>query len=464
MTTAKEPAPEPVFGRSIRLLLAIALPLALLAGGFLGMNRLRAMLKPPPRKERQAGPPKVRFLELQPRTVRLFVEGFGSVRPKTEVRLSAQVTGRVEYVAPNLRAGAYVRREEELVRIDPVDFAQAVEQARAQIAEATAELKRIDQEDYNLKAALEIQQEKVAVSRRELERSELAVKGEAVAVTAREAIALIHLNNQAALVAQQNERALIPARREKARAALQAAQVRLADAELDAARTVIRSPVDALVIDEQLEPGQTLTAYQPVATLAATDAWEVPAIVEAEQLERLDGLPPDSVWRDGQTVPTAPRARATVTWLAFRNDFVWDGVLTRLEPFDARTRTAPLVVEVPRPLEAGASGRPPLPLRAYCRVRIEGRELTDALVVPERAVQEGGRLHLLNPDRTLRIEPVRVRMRANGEAIVQAEEVEENGIRRPSVKPGDRVILTPILYPVAGMLLDPIAGEAGAQP
>jgi hypothetical protein len=464
MATTERVGSESIFGRSIRLALAIMLPLALLGGGYLGMNKLRAMLKPPPRKESKVGPLKVRCVELQPRTVRLFVEGFGSVRPKSEIRLAALVSGRVDYVAPNLKAGAYVRKDEELIRIDQADFKQVVDQVRAQIAEAEAELKRIDQDEYNLKAAMDIQRQKVAVAKRELDRIEQALKSEAVAVTAREATALIYLNNQATLVSQQNDLALIPSRTEKARATLQAAKVRLADAELDLTRTVIRSPADAQVIEENLEPGQVLTAYQTTATLATTDAFEVPVIVDAEQLARLDGLPVESIWRVGPGVVVPARAKATVTWLAHQNAFTWEGVLTRLEPFDEKTRTAPLVVEVPEPLSGGTSGRPPLVLQAYCRVRIEGKELTDALIVPEQAVQEGNRLYLLDPDQTLRIEPVKVRMRINGDAIIQAEKIEDAGATRPSVKPGDRVITTPILYPVKGMALEPITGEAGTAP
>jgi hypothetical protein len=43
-------------------------------------------------------------------------------------------------------------------------------------------------------------------------------------------------------------------------------------------------------------------------------------------------------------------------------------------------------------------------------------------------------------------------------------EIVENGKRRPSVKAGDRVITTPILYPVEGMDVEPIADDAGTQP
>ena len=465
MTTTAQDRPESLYFKIPRLIIAIALPLAILAGAFFGLKKLQAMLKPPPRKPREVDTLKVRCVELKPKTVQLHVDGFGSVRAKSEVHLAPQVTGRIDFVAPNLKAGAYVRKDQVLIQIDQSDFKHAADQARAQIAQAEAELKRIDQDEYNLRASMVVQEEKVAIAKRELDRIEEALKSEAVATTAREATALAYLNNQAALVAQKNQMALIPVRREGAQAALQAAKVRLADAELDRERTTIRSPIDALVIEEHLEPGQTLTAYQPVATLASSDAYEVPVIIDAEQLQRLAALPPESVWRDNQDPPKAAPAKATVTWLAFRDAFTWKGVLTRLEPFDQKTRTAPLVVEVPNPLKAdGQAERPPLALQAYCRVRIEGKELSDALVVPEQAIQEGERLYLMNDDKALHIEPVRVRMRMGESAIIEPVQVEENGRPRPSVKFGDQVITTPILYPVEGMALERIPSGTETQP
>ena len=59
------------------------------------------------------------------------VQSQGTVRPLTETLLSAEVSGAVVSVSPKFVAGGIFSAGEELMRIDPVNYVGAVEQAEA---------------------------------------------------------------------------------------------------------------------------------------------------------------------------------------------------------------------------------------------------------------------------------------------------------------------------------------------
>ena len=61
----------------------------------------------------------VEVVRAEPRTVRMNITGHGTVQAKTELPLVAQVSGEVVYLAPNLRAGEFIRKDDLLVRIAP---------------------------------------------------------------------------------------------------------------------------------------------------------------------------------------------------------------------------------------------------------------------------------------------------------------------------------------------------------
>ena len=99
--------------------------------------------------------PLVRAIEVEPETIRLQVSTHGTVMPRTESDLVPEVSGRVIWRSPNLVSGGFFDEGDLLLRIDPLDYEVALEQARADVARARSELsdaKRDDQRQQDLKA------------------------------------------------------------------------------------------------------------------------------------------------------------------------------------------------------------------------------------------------------------------------------------------------------------------------
>ncbi|MBL8754775.1 MAG: efflux transporter periplasmic adaptor subunit, partial [Planctomycetes bacterium] len=117
-------------------LLHVLLPLLVLAGAGGVAWWLVATKKPAPAQVPVVQAPLVRTVVAVPESLQLVVASQGTAAARTQTTLAAEVGGRVLAVAPELRDGAFFAAGAELVRIDPVEHAAAVAQAKAVHARA----------------------------------------------------------------------------------------------------------------------------------------------------------------------------------------------------------------------------------------------------------------------------------------------------------------------------------------
>ena len=82
----------------------------------------------------------VKVIQPRNRDVRVSVESTGTIQARALVRLIPQVSGRVTSISDNLRAGGSFEANELLLTIDDQDFKLQLEQAKANLASAKANL------------------------------------------------------------------------------------------------------------------------------------------------------------------------------------------------------------------------------------------------------------------------------------------------------------------------------------
>jgi HlyD family secretion protein len=169
--------------------------------------------------------------------IRDIIPAVGPLRAATEVEVGAEVSGRILDVQADFNDP--VEQGQLLARIDPAPFESALAQAQAQLTIAQAAV--VDAE-AELAAARE-------------ERTRLARLVERNA--GREAD-LTDLNFRIQS---------LQSRLQSAEGGAQLARGRLQQAEIDLARTEIRSPVDGFVLDRRIEQGQAVNAVQSAPTL-----------------------------------------------------------------------------------------------------------------------------------------------------------------------------------------------------
>jgi len=394
------------------LLKKILLPLLVLAGGA-SLAYFVATSKPEvERGVPEVPPPLITVIEAHRMDVPLDVASQGTVEPRTESTLVAQVSGRILSVSQDFAAGSFVSEGQSLVRIDPADWELAVEQARAQVASAEVRLQ------------LEEAEAELAVR----EWRDLGRGGEPSALAAREPQV------------------------QEARAALDSARARLAQAALDLERAEVRAPFTGRLRAKRADVGQFVSPGTPLATLFATDWAEVRLPVPKDQLAFLD-LDLESGRLNGSGPPvrlSAEIAGGAPTWPA--------RVVRTGGTIDPRTRMLDVFARIDDPYGRRRSTREregwnALPMGLFVEAQISGRVAKGAFEVPRVALRPDGRLMMVDDDDTLRFVDIEV-IRITGDMVVVGTGLED----------GARLPVSPLETPVEGMKVRTVLAGDDASP
>ena len=299
------------------------------------------------------------------------VYGAGTVRPRAEIDVAAQINGKVAWVNPAFQSGGRVREGQALFRIDDADYQNRVQQARANVAAQQVALLQAGED----------------------------------ARIAREEYELFRKRQPNAASEKANPLTLREPQLTAARAALVRDSAALADAELALSRTEVPAPFTGIVRNESVDPGQFVAAGQGVGRLYASDAVEV--VVPLSDAEA--ALIPD-LWRLAAG-DNNRRVRAIVSAEYGEQDHHREGYLDRAEAaLDEQTRTIDVVVRVPRPFSGEG---PPLLVGQFVEVQIDGVAPERFFTVPRAALRTGNEVWALHGNNLITIVPVQVLQRSD---------------------------------------------------
>lgn len=372
--------------------------------GIIGFTLLMVFRPQPPEQEIPRLAPLVATTAADVRSGFLTVYGSGTVRPRSEIALSPQVGGRVEWVSPNLVSGGRFSAGEPLLRIEAADYRNAVDRAAAEVAQRQVEVLQWEEE-----RALALE-EYDRLQRRE---------GIELAVDSSHLGSLIFREPQL----------------EAARANLRRAEAGLNDAQLSLDRTRVAAPFDGIVRSETVDQGQNVAPGQSVARMYATDEAEIVVPLTDREAALVSGLW-DARGEDRQ------RIDVRVTGSFGGREYSWDGYVDRAEgALNEETRTVDVVIRVPNPFDTEpGSERPPLLLGTYVKVEIRGAEFDHYVVVPRSAYRDGDVLWIVEADSVLRVTPATFIQEDGGSVYLEAD-----------VTPRDQVIVSPINVVTDGM-------------
>ncbi len=351
------------------------------------------------------------------------VRGFGTVRPREEVDVAAEVDGRVVWVAPAFVRGGRVGRGDVLFRLDDVDHRHRIARAEAQIAEQQVELLRAEEE--------------ARIARSQYER----FQSRRSAPPAEEAGPLAFWEPQIAV----------------ARAGIERARIALEEARLGLSRTEVRAPFSGLVRTESIGAGQFVEAGRAVGRIYASDVFEVVVPLADAEAALVPGL-----WAAGAGGADGRIAAAIVIDYGGLQ-FTWDGHVDRVDPtLDERTRAVDIIVHVADPMAAGVyagggsadpsadvTNSPPLQVGRLVEVQFAGATPAEYFTVRRAALRPGDEVWVVRGD-NLRIVPVRVvqadddvvhvtgALRAGEPAVVDGIEVAVDGMAVQSAAVDDR--------------------------
>ena len=373
--------------------------------------------KPEPAKTvREATATPVEVLSVAPSTETIVVTGFGTVTEERRLKLQAEVSGRIVELSPNMAIGGTLSEGDVLLKIDPRDYEAIVAQQAAALA--TAEL------------ALKLEKGKQVVAEREWELLDPSIHsdGEGIATDFGRELALRQ-----------------PQAAEKA-AALEAAKSNLAKAELDLERTILRTPFNAVVLSDDVEIGQVISAASTVATLVATDTFWVQVSIPIQELEWLrQARAEGEEFLQAEVIQSIGNNK-----VATRQGHVVR-LLSDVDP-DGRMARILVAVDDPLSLTEPMGQRYPLLLGSYVRVSIQGPEMGDVYRVPRAALRDTTRVWVLNHKNELEVRIVNIVYRYADYVVV------DKGLHA-----GDKIVTSQIPIPVPGMPLREIDSDEPAE-
>ncbi|QNL19392.1 efflux RND transporter periplasmic adaptor subunit [Hyphobacterium sp. CCMP332] len=183
--------------------------------------------------------------------IRRSVAATGAVRARVTVEVGSQLSGQIAELTVDFNSP--VEQGQVIARIDPQSYETRVREAEAAVATANAQIALqqagLQRVDANLRVAEE-----------EFGRVESLLERGIASTAAFEAA-------EAALESSRSERAVALAQIRNARATLQQREATLNGAQIDLERTVIRAPIDGVVINRAVDVGQTVAASMSAPVL-----------------------------------------------------------------------------------------------------------------------------------------------------------------------------------------------------
>ena len=377
-------------------------PIAIVVAG-LGLAGL--IIATGPKLEQQPPPssaPLVRTWVADVQTVQMTSITHGSVLPRTESELIPEVSGRIIEMSPVVVSGGFFKKGDVLLKIDPLDYEVALEQARASLASARSEFTNATKAHNRL---------------------------------------LDLAKRQSASQSQQDD-ALNRLR--FAQASIREATARLSKAERDITRTTVTAPYDGRVRTERVDIGQFVTRGAPIASLYATDVAEVRLPIQDEELAYLQ-LP-----LSGQTDQHMPTVILRARFAG--EEHTWQGRIVRTEgELDPKTRMINIVAQVQSPYERSGS-RPPLAVGLFVEAEIIGKRVDNVFVLPRSALQANEQVYVMTDENRLSFREVEI-----------IREVGEDVYITGGLKRGETISLSTVNNAIEGMLVRPI-DKAGIDP
>jgi RND family efflux transporter MFP subunit len=350
-------------------------------------------MKPePPKNEDQDFDPLVEVMALEVSTENFRIDSQGTVKPRTQTVVSAEVSGSVVSISPKFVAGGVFGEGETLMRIDPTNYTVAVDKADALVAQRQIEFdgaKKLRSQGYRAEA-------------------ELA----------------------------------------SAAAALASAQAELVRARRNLELTHIRLPYAGMVLSKDADLGQFVNAGTVLGVTFATDLAEVRLPLTDQDLAFVD-LPAAAAISS-----TGSGSGPAVILTAIQKGKLthWNAQIVRSEGVvDERSRVTYAVAQIDDPYQLKGDG-PPLPIGTFVSAKIDGAANVDAIRIPRTALRGADQVLVVDDENTIQIRTVDILRADNQYAYVRdgvaaGERITTTAIEAPtngmSVRTADMIAAEP---------------------
>ncbi len=331
--------------RKYKRMLSIA---GILVGAILAASALSTLKPEPPKKEVENLDLLVDVLQLEISSESFEISSQGTVRPRTQTVLSAEVSGSIISISPKFVAGGVFQSGEVLMRIDPTNYTVGVDRAEALVTQRQIEFdgaQKLRIQGYRAEA-------------------ELA----------------------------------------SAAAALAAAQAELVGAKRNLERTYIRLPYEGMVLSKDADLGQFVSPGTQIGVTFATNYAEIRLPLTDQDLAFIEL--PDSTEITQSGGADGPQVTLSATQKGRHTE--WNAQIVRSEGVvDERSRVTYSVARVVDPYQLHGDGIP-LPIGTFVAAKIAASSVVDVIRVPRSALRGSDQLLFVDDENKIEIRSVEI--------------------------------------------------------
>ena len=200
--------------------------------------------------------PQLRTAKVERGTLTATVAASGTLAATVQVQVSSQVSGQIREVLADFNAE--VKKGQVIARIDPETFEYRVRQAQADVDAAQAQVGVQQATLASRRADLSRATINLEEAKRDLDRKNDLVERNFISPAERDKARSVFRALEQDVVTANAQIDLAQALLRNARSTVQQREALLSSARVDLSRTIIRAPVDGVVIKRSIEPGQTV--------------------------------------------------------------------------------------------------------------------------------------------------------------------------------------------------------------
>ncbi len=315
---------------------------------------------------------------VSPKIYPVIVQSFGTVKPRTQSVLFAQVSGQINKVSKQFRAGGFFEQGDVLIQLDDRDHRAEVKIAQASLMSAKQNLQ---EEDARVRQA----------------KADWKRLGNGKAPNA--------------LVLRQPQF-------EAAKAQVLSAEATLDKAKLSLERTKVVAPYAGRILKKNVDIGQVVSSNTQLADIFAVDYVEIRLPIKNKDLPLMK-LPEEYSNADEQI---GGKHNSMISNVVISSDLmgeqVWQGKIVRTESaIDEMSQQLYVVAQIIRPYDGEYNQGAQIKMGQYVTAQITGREIEDALVIPSSAIYQGSYVYIVENGLLMRKE-IQLGWQNGTEAIV----------------------------------------------
>jgi RND family efflux transporter MFP subunit len=299
---------------------------------------------------------------LTPQTYQVVVQSFGTVKPRTQSILFAQVSGQINKVSKQFRAGGFFEQGDMLIQLDDRDYRAEVKIAQASLMSAKQSLQ---EEDARVRQA----------------KADWKRLGNGKAPNA--------------LVLRQPQF-------EAAKAQVLSAEALLDKVKLSLERTKIVAPYAGRILKKNVDIGQVVSSNTQLADIFAVDYVEIRLPIKNKDLPLMK-LPEE--YRNAadqleSNDKNNDQHNSMVSNVIISSDLmgeqIWQGKIVRTESaIDEMSQQLFVVAQIIRPYDGEYNQGAQIKMGQYVTAKITGREVENALVIPSSAIYQGSYVYIV---------------------------------------------------------------------